>query len=363
MFMSQVVGRCAGLLLTLLAAGCVDAPESDPRYTDLSHLLPLWIIEDDASALLDDRKDLDRDRGIEKMLVIPVYRNYRHAAGADRIAIAHPFLYHPGDEVEERLRSFGQRENLAELIVWARGYFPDGVGGIDIWSPLVKGKKMIVKQLQRCQGSEAAEINAAMKELLQREDFVVGDSPKRPPIPKTNEVITVDFHYDAAQVGRSVGYDTRFFQYGLSRHTYLLWGYDAGTKIVNRFSAEEKKMVADFAAAGDSAKNAKSGGKLMDGMYAGEGLSLTFERGKCYCTDTASKERAETKYVVKDDKVYIAPIVPKGKTMTRNAWPVYTIKGDSLESSHVEDMDTGEVFYKDKKPKLVLVRVRDEKGK
>ncbi len=101
----------------------------------------------------------------------------------------------------------------------------------------------------------------------------------------------------------------------------------------------------------------------MDGTYTGEGLSLTFEQGKCYCVDKASKERAETKYVVKDGKVYIAPIVPQGKKMTRNAWPVYTIKGDSLESSHVEDMDTGEVFYKDKMPRAVLVRVRDRSDK
>ena len=211
MFMSQVVGRCAGLLLTLFAAGCADVPESDPRYTDLSHLLPIWIIEDDASALLDDRKDLDRDRGIEKMVVIPVYRNYRREGGTDAIAIAQPFLYHPGEEIEERLRSFGQREQLAELIVWARGYFPDGIGGNFIWSPMVNGKRMIVKELQRCVGSEEAKINAAMKELLQG-DFVVGEHPKWPPIQNTNEVITVDFHYDAAQVVRSEGYAGRFFQ-------------------------------------------------------------------------------------------------------------------------------------------------------
>ena len=92
--------------------------------------------------------------------------------------------------------------------------------------------------------------------------------------------------------------------------------------------------------------------------------SLIFEHGKCYCTKPGNndKERAETKHVVKDDRVYIAPIVPKGKRMTRNAWPVYTIKGDSLEFSHVEDMDTGEA-YKNKAGKAVLVRVRDEKGK
>jgi len=357
------IGRCAGLLLTLFAAGCADMPESDSQHTDLSRLLPIWIIEDDPNVSRLGRKDLDRDRGIEKILVIPVYRNYRREGGTDRLAIAHPFLYHPGEKIEDRLHSLGQREGLARLIVWARGYFPDGIGGNFIWSPVVNGQRMIVKELQRCQGSEAAEINAAMRELLWESDFVVGASPKRPPIPNTEEAIRVDFHYDAAQVVRSVGYDSRFFRLGYTHATHLLWGYDTGTKIVNRFSAEEKKMAADFATGGDSAKNAKSGGKLLDGTYAGEGLSLTFEHGKCYCVDPASRERAETKYVVKDDRVYIAPIVPKGKTMTRNAWPVYRIRGDSLESSHVEDMDTGEVFYKDKTPKLVLVRVQDEKGK
>ncbi len=360
MLMFQEIGRCAGLLLALCTLGCAEASERAPEECDMSQLPPVWIIEDDPNVLYLERNDLDRDRGIERMLVIPVYHNYRHAGETDRIAIAHPFLYHPGEEIEERLRSFGQRDKLARLIVWARGYFPDGIGGNYIWSPLVRGKKMIVKQLQRCRGSEAAEINAAMKELLQRDDFVVGDSPKRPPIPKTEEVITVDFHYDADQVVRSVGYDSRFFWLGYTRHIYLLWGYDVGTKIVNRLTAEEKKTVADFAAGDDSAKNAKSGGKLMDGTYAGEGLSLTFEDGKCYCEDPATKERTETKYVVKGDKVYIAPIVPKGKRMTRNAWPVYTIKGDSLEFSHVEDMDTGDVFYKDKTPKLVLVKTGGE---
>lgn len=188
------IARCAGLLLTLCTLGCDDVPESGPEECDMSRLPPVWIIEDDPNLVYLERKDLDRDRGIEKMLVIPVYRNYRREGGTDRIAIAHPFLYHPGEKIEERLGSFGQRDKLARLIVWARGYFPDGIGGNYIWSPVVNGRKMIVKQLQRCVGSEAAGINAAMKELLQRDDFVVGADPKWPPIPKTNEVITVDFH-------------------------------------------------------------------------------------------------------------------------------------------------------------------------
>jgi hypothetical protein len=355
------IGHCATLALTLIALGCNDADKPTttqypvPQYCDRSNFLPIWIIEDDPAANRDDRTDVDRDRGIEKMLVIPVYGNYLHEGEIDKAAIAHPFLCHPGDEIEKRLRSFGQRDKLVELIVWARGYFPDGIGGNFIYIRALNGKMVIVKELQRCVGSEEAKINAAMKELLQG-DFVVGEDPKWPPIQKTNDVITVDFHYDAAQVVRSVGYAGRFFRYGIQQHYHLLWGYDVGTKIVNRFTAEEKKMVADFATGDNSGKKAKAEGKLLDGTYTGDGWSLIFEHGKCYCTKpgTNDKERAETKYVVKDDKVYIAPIVPKGKTMTRNAWPVYTIKGDSLESSHVEDMDTGEVFYKDKAGKVVL---------
>lgn len=251
-----------------------------------------------------------------------------------------------------------------QLIVWPHGYFPDGIGGNFIYIRAVNGRKIIVKELQRCVGSEAAEIDAAMKELLQG-DFVVGPSPQVPPMPRTGEVITVDMHYDAAQVVRSVGYCSRFFEYGLSLHSHLLWSYDTGTKIVNRFTAEEKKMVVEFAAGGGSANSAGAGARALDGTYTGDGWSLIFEHGKCYCTKpgTNDKERAETKHLVRDGKVYIAPIVPPGKKMTRNAWPVYTIKDDSLESSHVEDMDTGEVFYKDQTRKVILTKVRDEAGK
>ena len=42
-----------------------------------------------------------------------------------------------------------------------------------------------------------------MKELLQG-DVVEGELPKCPPVQKTSEVITVDFHYDAAQIAQVV---------------------------------------------------------------------------------------------------------------------------------------------------------------
>lgn len=348
----QVV-QCAALLLALFAAGCTEMPESDPRYCDMSDLPPVWIIEDERGVLEEERKDLDRDRGIEKVLVIPVYRNYRHAGGIDRIAIAHAFLYRPGDEIEAKLRSFGQRDKLAKLVLWAHGYFPSSIGGNFIWSPVVKGRKMIVKQLQRCVGSEDADIRAAMKELLEGDSFVVGGGPERPRIPETREVITVEYKYNAAELVRSIGYDSRFSHRGYSQHTYALWACEVGTKIANRLSPEEKKMAADFAAE-DAARKSERKAHVLEGTYTCDVMSLVFEHGKCFCIDRATNQRFETKYLLKGHKLYIAPIVPEGKKMIRNAWPVYTIKGDTLESSHVEDMDTGEIFYKDQQPKLIL---------
>lgn len=94
----------------------------------------------------------------------------------------------------------------------------------------------------------------------------------------------------------------------------------------------------------------------LSGTYKGDHFSMVFEKGKCLCLDKNDKNRVETKYLIKKDKAYIAPIVPKGEKMTRNVWVVYTIKEKSLESSHVEDMDTGDVFYKEKKPRIILTK-------
>jgi hypothetical protein len=94
----------------------------------------------------------------------------------------------------------------------------------------------------------------------------------------------------------------------------------------------------------------------LQGKYTESSFSLLFKDGKCYCIDKSGKDRTETKYLIKKDKLYIAPIVPKGQQMTRNVWVVYTIKSKSLESSHLEDMNTGDVFYKEKTPKIVLVK-------
>jgi len=92
------------------------------------------------------------------------------------------------------------------------------------------------------------------------------------------------------------------------------------------------------------------------GTYKCEAFSMVFDKGKCICVSSDGKDRTETEYLIEEDKVYIAPIVPKGNKMTRNVWVVYTIKGNTLESSHVEDMDTRDVFYKGKKPPIILTR-------
>jgi len=101
------IGHCATLALTLIALGCNDADKPTttqypvPQYCDRSNFLPIWIIEDDPAANRDDRTDVDRDRGIEKMLVIPVYGNYLQEGEIDKTAFASPLLSHPGDDIEK----------------------------------------------------------------------------------------------------------------------------------------------------------------------------------------------------------------------------------------------------------------------
>jgi hypothetical protein len=91
----------------------------------------------------------------------------------------------------------------------------------------------------------------------------------------------------------------------------------------------------------------------LSGFYKGDGFSMNFDGAQCSAISPAG-EVAETKCIRKGNLVYIAPIVPNGQRMIRNVWVAYTVVDDRLESSHVEDMDDGQVFYKDQRPKLVL---------
>jgi len=90
-------------------------------------------------------------------------------------------------------------------------------------------------------------------------------------------------------------------------------------------------------------------------------LSIRFDGDRCFLSGGPPGkfvENVETKCLRKENLLYIGPPVAVTKTeqMTRNVWVAYTIVDDRLESSHVEDMDNGEVFYKErnKQPQIIL---------
>ena len=194
-------------------------------------------------------KTFKHDRRVGKMLVIPVYVNYQHDSATDNVAIAHPFVYQQGEDIEKQLGSFPQRENLQSLVFWVPGYFPDSMGRTFPWVPIINGKQMVVVELQRCLGSEQSQIDAAMKTLLEG-DFVVGGmiQLKPPPPPYSNEPKMSNDTYDASQLVRSGKYTGRFFVFEAAWTQHLLWAFEPGTRIVNRLSADKKKAVAAFAA-------------------------------------------------------------------------------------------------------------------
>jgi hypothetical protein len=267
------IGACAVMILGFFA-GCGKGP-ADGNFPAAS---PLWIVEDDPNGSVMspeevaafgpkwtakfDRHDLTRDRNVHPMLVIPLYKNYRHQGAADELAIAHPFLYRQGEEIEEKLTSLGQRENLRRLIVWVPGFFPGSIGRIFRGEHTINGKTMIVLELQPCLGSEAREINGAMKALLVGGDFVAGKESfcAPPPPPHTDEIRATNQPYDASQLVRSMEYCGRFYQNGAAMVVHVLWGYEVKTKIANRLSPEDKNIVASFAARAES-KGTPDGGQ------------------------------------------------------------------------------------------------------
>jgi hypothetical protein len=58
--------------------------------------------------------------------------------------------------------------------------------------------------------------------------------------------------------------------------------------------------------------------------------------------------------MIKNGKLYVATPMPE--KMPKSIWIVYTINDGSLESSHLEDMETGKVLYENKSSKVVLVK-------
>jgi len=261
-----ILGVC-GITLLVFCCGTCDQPSQQPIDYQFPTAPPIWIVEVDPEISIFDRTDLDHHRGIDGIMVIPLYMDYRYEGETDNLAIAHPFVCEPGEEIEEHLASFGQREKLRSLIVWAPGYFPGAIGRTFPLVPVINGKRMILLDLQPCLGSEQSEIDAAMETLLQ-DDFVIAkwivtECPPRVSHQRHERQIT-NTPYDAAQLVRSEGYDFRFFDGGSRRGMEALWGFNAGTRIVNRLSPEDKKMVAEFAeqAAEKAKKSEDVGDKL-----------------------------------------------------------------------------------------------------
>ncbi len=242
-------------LIGLFCAGC-DTVEQQRAQSIEYHfpppVLPLWIIEDDPRQTIftRDDDDLERDRGIDEMMIIPLYMEYEHDGQTDFLAIANPFVYRPGQQIEERLASFGQRGKVRRLIVWVPGYFPGSISRMYSFVPVINGQEMIAHELQPCRGTEQREIDAAMKELLFQPDFLIGNAilPTAPPPPHVRgQIRMTDTPYDASQLVRTVGFNGRFFLGRSASYRQTLWAFEPGTRIVNRLTDEDKKMVAMFA--------------------------------------------------------------------------------------------------------------------
>ncbi|NLX12835.1 MAG: hypothetical protein GXY44_04170, partial [Phycisphaerales bacterium] len=238
-FVSVFLGLCCG------GCGGMDQQSADYEYPSVP---PIWIVEDDPNQTIFTRKDLERDRKPGDMLVIPLYRYFQHDGSTDFLAIAHPFVYQQGKEIEKTLASFGQRDKLRRLIFWVPGYFPDGMGRVFPWVPVINGKEMVVLELQPCLGTEETEINSAMKDLLLDGNFTIGKMVylKPPPPPYTQAKMSNEA-YNISSLVRTTEYGGRFYDHECPRNQHLLWAFKSGTQIVNQLTPEEKKTVAEFA--------------------------------------------------------------------------------------------------------------------
>jgi len=243
----KALGVCAMMFLKLLGAGCRSEAKSPADYA-YPIKAPICLVEYDPNVTVYEwHAERFRPLPVGKVLIIPVYRNYHFGGKTDALAVAHPFLYTQCEDIEKPLTVFGQRENLARLIVWAQGFFPAGMPDTALLSPTINGQKIEILPVQQCIGGEEEPLVAAMKMLLLDGDFMV---EKRLAwhirLPSSNEPVQVNEPYDFIRLVRSELFEGRFFRYGATKD-YVLWAFDPGTKIINRLSAEEKKTVAEFA--------------------------------------------------------------------------------------------------------------------
>jgi hypothetical protein len=232
------------VIIGLCFIGCIRASNtgSGYRYPDIP---AACFCENDPNVTKSGHLGKVQPVPVQEILVIPVYRNYSQN-GSLYLAIAHPFVYKQGDDIEKSLVAFGRREHLQKLVFWIPGYFPIDIPRIFRTTGEMDGKYVFVEEVQRCLGQEEDELNSAMKTLLEKEYFIVQEGIQRKRPGYSDIPILTNDPYDFRQLVQSYGYQSRYFQYGCSCD-YSLWNPPAGTKIVNEFSANEKKIVAIFA--------------------------------------------------------------------------------------------------------------------
>jgi hypothetical protein len=187
---------------------------------------------------------------VDQVLAIPLYKNYS-TDGTSQLTIAHPFVYKQGADLEESLAAFGGRDRLHQVVFWIPGYFPV-CNPRSFWDlGLVDGKRTVVQDVQSCMGEEEGQLNAAMETLLEKESFIVRELKMRKSPGHTEKATRTEEPYDFHKLVEANSYQIRFFKYG-SASEHGLWCVRSGTPIINRFSADEKNIVAAFAT--DAAK-------------------------------------------------------------------------------------------------------------
>jgi len=98
-----------------------------------------------------------------------------------------------------------------------------------------------------------------------------------------------------------------------------------------------------------------SGLYKVSGKYKDKNISMRFDGDKCFISGGprgGELADAEAKCLRKGNLLYISN--PNRQRMTRNIWLVYTVVDDRLESSHLEDMDNGDIFYKKQQPEMIF---------
>jgi hypothetical protein len=244
---------CIALILGYFCLGC-NGGANQPADYEYPKKDPICLIENDPNLTVFSwtaEGHKFQPLPVGKVLVIPLYQDYRFNGRRDGLAIAHPFLYSQCCDIEKQLAAFGQRENLARLIIWAHGYFPTGMPHLASLSPMVNEQRVDILELQRCIRGEGSKIAAEMKALLAKdfaiEPWVKWEDHQLPPIHDSQKATMVNEPYDFAKLVRTKEYEGRFFRSGCARG-YVLWGFNEGTRVVNRLNDVEKKMIAEFAA-------------------------------------------------------------------------------------------------------------------